>query len=199
MKNPIFKTAILKCQKTVSILKKGYEQERYRVAQVSNSFLGQMQVRSIESYHIAEYRDERLQKPKPAPGRVKRLSPREEKLIMRYCKNYKNPELLAIVILAIETAMRQGEILSLRWENIDLTKRIAHLPDTKNGTSRDVPLTNTAKDTLIGLGVSTSCAVFKYTSRGLKSAWRTMIKSLLIEDLKFHDLRHEAISFIYPF
>ncbi len=184
-KNPQLKTALARYQKSISILKKGYEQEKYRISQVSNSPLGTMNLRSIDSHHIATYRDQRLQqlnkktgnaispstvrlemsllsnffdiariewgvikdnpvknvrKPKPAPGRTRRLTPREERKIMRYCHDYKNQELIAIIELALETAMRQGEILGLQWQNIDFFKRVAHLPDTKNGTSRDVPL-----------------------------------------------------------
>lgn len=50
----------------------------------------------------------------------------------------------SIIWLAVETAMRRGEIVSLRWEHIDLKRRVAHLPATKNGTSRDVPLSSRA-------------------------------------------------------
>lgn len=57
----------------------------------------------------------------------------------------------AILTLAVETAMRRGEIAALRWENIDLGRRVAHLPETKNGNSRDVPLSSAALDVLAGL------------------------------------------------
>ncbi len=50
----------------------------------------------------------------------------------------------AIIRLAVETAMRRGEIVGLLWDNVDLKKRVAHLPETKNGTSRDVPLSSRA-------------------------------------------------------
>lgn len=50
----------------------------------------------------------------------------------------------AIIWLAVETAMRRGEIVSLRWEHVDLKRRVAHLPATKNGTARDVPLSSKA-------------------------------------------------------
>lgn len=50
----------------------------------------------------------------------------------------------AVLRLALETAMRRSEIVGLRWEHIDLAKRVAHLPDTKNGSSRDVPLSSRA-------------------------------------------------------
>jgi integrase len=50
----------------------------------------------------------------------------------------------AVIGLAIETAMRRSEIISLRWEHIDLKRRVAHLPATKNGSARDVPLSSRA-------------------------------------------------------
>lgn len=50
----------------------------------------------------------------------------------------------AIIRLAVETAMRRGEIVGLRWEHIDLQDRVAHLPKTKNGEQRDVPLSSKA-------------------------------------------------------
>lgn len=93
--------------------------------------------------------------------------------------------------------MRQGEILGLRWENINLMTRVLHLPETKNGTSRDIPLSQKAKETLLKMGVKNSGKVFTYTSPGLKTTWRTMLIKLKIEDLKFHDLRHEAISRLF--
>ncbi|EAW0671442.1 site-specific integrase, partial [Salmonella enterica] len=99
--------------------------------------------------------------------------------------------------LAIETAMRQGEILSLRWEHIDLQHGVAHLPLTKNGSSRDVPLSRKARQLLQGMTVALTGSVFNYTSSGFKSAWRVALQRLSIIDLHFHDLRHEAISRLF--
>jgi len=226
----------------ISILKKGYAQEKYRIEQISRSFLGAKIVREVTSVDIATYRDNRLQeinpktgkplssstvrlemsllsnffdisriewgicesnpvanvrKPKIPPGRDRRLTPREDRLILRYCHNHVNPELYSIVVLALETAMRQGEILRLQWEHLNLKSRVAHLPETKNGTKRDVPLSIKAQAALIRLGVKTNGRVFSYTPEGLKSTWRFMLVKLGIEDLHFHDLRHEAISRLF--
>lgn len=226
----------------ISILKKGFPQEKYRIQQISRSFLGRKIPKNITSVDIATYRDYRLQeinqktkkplspatvrlelsllsnffdigriewgicetnpvsnvrKPKCPPGRDRRLTPREERLILRYCFNHVNPELYSIVVLALETAMRQGEILSLAWEHINLKSRIAHLPETKNGTKRDIPLSIKARDALIRLGVNSKGKVFHYTPAGLKSSWRFMLIKLCITDLHFHDMRHEAISRLF--
>jgi integrase/predicted RNase H-like HicB family nuclease len=135
-----------------------------------------------------------VRKPKLPAGRDRRITAREERMLMRYCTKSGNAQLKAIIQLALETAMRQGEILALRWEQINLKSRIAHLPDTKNGSRRDVPLTMLARDIIIAQGVKTSGPVFTYTSSGLKSTWRFMVKRLAIDNLHFHDLRHEAIS-----
>ncbi|MEQ0770896.1 site-specific integrase [Paraburkholderia tropica] len=57
----------------------------------------------------------------------------------------------SIIWLAVETAMRRGEIVSLRWEHVDLKRRVAHLPATKNGNARDVPLSSRAVSVLQAL------------------------------------------------
>ncbi|RJL50248.1 site-specific integrase, partial [Pectobacterium carotovorum] len=142
---------------------------------------------------------EHVRKPAVSSGRVRRLTSQEERGLTRYFRG-KKPELLAIFRLAIETAMRQGEILSLRWENIDLRLGIAHLPLTKNGSARDVPLSSKARQILKEIsdqGHHATGSVFTYTSSGFKSAWRIALQSLLIDDLHFHDLRHEAISRLF--
>lgn len=139
----------------------------------------------------------KVRKPKLPPGRDRRITWGEERRIMRAASAHRNPEIYSIISLALETAMRQGEILALEWENIDLRKRIAHLPMTKNGEPRNVPLSLGAVSALTRLGVKASGKVFGYTQDGFKSAWRTLIKRLGVENLHFHDLRHEAVSRLF--
>jgi len=226
----------------VSILKKGYQQERYRIDQISRAPIGELVLRQITSVDVAAYRDARLQatnqktgkiisaatvrlelsllsnlfdiariewgycddnpvknvrKPKVPPGRDRRLTPREDRLILRYAHQHSNQELYSIIVLALETAMRQGEILGLRWEDINFKTRVAHLPITKNGAKRDVPLSLRARDALMRLGVKPAGKVFGYSANGLKSTWRFMMQRLEIGDLHFHDLRHEACSRLF--
>ncbi|HEY3432574.1 MAG TPA: site-specific integrase [Rhodocyclaceae bacterium] len=138
---------------------------------------------------------ERIRKPKTPPGRTRRMTPAEERRLIKAALKHPNPELYAIIVLALETSMRQGEILGLRWENVSWRKRTVFLPDTKNGDPREVPLSIKAYGILkTHLTPRAEGRVFHYTSNGLKSSWRYMIQSLEIEDLHFHDLRHCAIS-----
>lgn len=134
-----------------------------------------------------------VRKPKIGKGRERRLSKKEEKIISNDFETY-DYELYVIFHIAIESAMRQGEILSLDWKNINLSVGTAHLPETKNGTWRDVPLSKKARELLLTLEPQARGRVFKFTSNSLKSKWRKRIKELGIVDLRFHDLRHEAIS-----
>ncbi|EEE1598422.1 site-specific integrase [Salmonella enterica] len=139
---------------------------------------------------------ELVRKPKIAGGRDRRLTSQEERRLSRYFRE-QNPALYTIFHLAIETAMRQGEILSLQWEHIDIQHGVAHLPHTKNGSTRDVPLSRKARRLLQDMGIAMTGAVFNYTSAGVKSAWRTALQRLNIQNLHFHDLRHEAISRLF--
>lgn len=137
-----------------------------------------------------------VRKPKPNKGRDRRISTREEKTINKHLLE-NNLEMWGIFNLALETAMRQGEILGLRWENINLSLGEAYLPDTKNGTARYVPLSKVAREIFLGMNPLLKGRVFSYTSNGFKSRWRKTMEKLKIDDLHFHDTRHEAISRLF--
>jgi len=94
---------------------------------------------------------------------------------------------------AIETAMRAGEIISLTDETVDRKKRVATLPKTKNGTLRKVPLSSRAIELLDELPEFEG-GLFGLTSRQLDANFRAARGRAEIEDLTFHDSRHEAIT-----
>ncbi len=94
--------------------------------------------------------------------------------------------------------MRQGEIVSLDWKHIDLKKRIAYLPETKNGEPRGVPLSTSAIATFRSLPGSTTGKVFPgVTTEAIKRAFMRACQRAEIEDFHFHDLRHEATSRLF--
>lgn len=135
-----------------------------------------------------------IRKPGNGKGRERRLSEAERQQLLEKCIKSKNAWLRGAVELALETAMRQGEILGLRWENVDLKAGIALLPQTKNGEARAVPLTHAALDTLKALPRSINGLVFPLGRMTLYKAFSRATRRAGIEDLTFHDLRHEALS-----
>ncbi|MBU2762884.1 site-specific integrase [Acidithiobacillus caldus] len=140
---------------------------------------------------------ELVRKPKLPQGRERRLVDDEEARLLEACHKV-NPELAAIVQIAIETGMRQGEILGMTWNNVSVTKRQVFLPDTKNGTSRTVPLSLKAATILGGLPRKDAGGpVFSYTADGMRASWAKALKRAGIEGLTFHDLRHEATSRLF--
>jgi len=98
------------------------------------------------------------------------------------------------VQLALATAMRRGELLSLRWEHVDLQNRTAFLPDTKNGDSRTVPLSTAAVQVLAGLPRHICGAVFPVKFFTLDAAFKRGVRRAGLDDVRFHDLRRTAIT-----
>jgi integrase len=98
------------------------------------------------------------------------------------------------VILALETAMRRGELLSLRWENIDYSKRTAFLQLTKNGDSRTVPLSTRAIKTLQALPISIDGRVLPINFAALETNFKRARERAKLENLRIHDLRHTAVT-----
>jgi integrase len=99
-----------------------------------------------------------------------------------------------IVQIALETAMRRSEVLGLAWRNVDLNKRVAVLPDTKNGHRREVPLSSVAAKVLADLPRSVDGQVFPVTAAALKKVYERAVVRAGLVDLTFHDLRRTATS-----
>lgn len=96
-------------------------------------------------------------------------------------------------LLAIETALRAGELVALAWSRVDLERRTLFLPLTKNGHSRTVPLSSEALR-LLGRLPREGEAVLGLQSSQLDALFRKAKSRALIEDLHFHDTRREALS-----
>ena len=147
-----------------------------------------------------------IRRPEPGKFRDRRFEDGEEARLLKaledhpkegdkkYRQGTRNPWIKPLVVLAIETAMRRGELFSIEWKNVDLRKQTIFLPDTKNGDSRIVPLSRVAVALLDSLPRSVDGKVFQTTPDALKKAWGRACTSAKIEDLHFHDLRHEATS-----
>ena len=134
-----------------------------------------------------------IRTPKNNLPRERRLKDGEFERLKITAEKSRSCYLRPIAILAIETAMRRGEILGLRWEHIDLEQKTAVLPMTKNGSSRWVPSSDEA--------VSNLSAASKYEERpfpltdvAFRQAWDRLRKQATITDLTLHELLHETIS-----
>lgn len=100
----------------------------------------------------------------------------------------------AAYLFAIETGMRAGEICSLEWRYVN--ERHVHLPRTKNGHVRDVPLSVEARRIIEQLRSLTGDeeTVFRVSTASLDALFRKAKRLALIEDLHFHDTRREALT-----
>jgi len=137
---------------------------------------------------------DQIKKPPSPKSRDRRLDDGEYERLEQASKLTKNQYIWPIVVFAIETGMRRGEILGLTWDNIDLKRRTAFLPLTKNGSSREVPLSTKAVCVLQQQRSRTGLHPFPVTSNAFRLAWDRLRGRAGLNDLRFHDLRHEAIS-----
>ena len=135
---------------------------------------------------------EMIRKPTMPPGRDRVLSAEEEARLLHELTptGRRNPIMQPLAIVAIETAMRRGELLGLLWEHIHLERRILFLPMTKNGQSRYVPLSERAAKTLKLLKTSLDTRVFPINIAAMEANFLRATRRAKLIDLHFHDLRH---------
>nr|WP_284634108.1 site-specific integrase [Escherichia coli] len=146
----------------------------YRVNVIKRHPIAERYMDDITTVDIANYRDQRLAQINPRTGR----------------QITGNTVRLELALLSSLFNIARVEWGTCRMNPVELV----NLPTTKNGAPRDVPLSRKARNYLQMLPTQLNGNIFSYTSSGFKSAWRTALQELKIENLHFHDLRHEAIS-----
>lgn len=134
--------------------------------------------------------------PDDAAPRKRRLEGRDAEQLFKAIGSRSGWYLRPLIVLATETGMRRGELLSIRWVDVDLSNRIVRVLKTKSGHPRIVPLTPTAIRTLSEME-RTEGRVFPISSNAVRLAWERLRKRAGLEDLRFHDLRHEAVSRLF--
>ena len=150
-----------------------------------------------------------IRRPSTTKGRKRRLTPDEaQKLLSVLQAGGRRPDgtfdggarnhwIAPIVELALETAMRQGELLKLEWRDVNLSARTAQLHDTKNGEARTVPLSSHAVQVLSQLPRSITGRVFPLTKSAVQQAFHRACIRAGLADMRFHDLRHEGVSRLF--
>lgn len=152
---------------------------------------------------------------KTNPARIKRLTednererlltPAEQKRLLAACRASDEPHLYAFVVCAMSSGARAGELLGLRWKDVDLEHGVARLTKTKNDTGRAVPMRGHALQLLQAMKEEAKVVdlhgddfVFKnatgFAPFYYRKAWQEVIAAAKLKDFRFHDLRHLAAS-----
>ncbi|MEW8506894.1 MAG: site-specific integrase [Candidatus Thiodiazotropha sp.] len=157
----------------------------------------------------------KVSKVKEPRGRVRFLSEDEKKpsgeiiegertRLLKSCRNSRNSYLYPVVVLALSTGMRQGEIMKLTWDDVDLNLGRITLHETKNDERRVVPLVGLSLELLkehakirpIDTPLLFPGKNKKKVPMDLRTPWLTALKEADIQDFRFHDLRHSAASYL---
>src|SRR3954451_11711209 len=131
--------------------------------------------------------------PEPSKGRNRRLGDEELDRLWNAAKRARAWYVGPIVELALETGMRRGELLSLKWSEIALFARLVRVATSKNGHPRIMPLSPRAVEVLRAIQRKGEL-VFPISAFAFRQAWDRLTKRAGVVNLRFHDLRHEAIS-----
>lgn len=155
-------------------------------------------------------------KPKVNNKRVRYLQDEERERLLTACRASENPDLYLVVMLAISTGMRRGEIMNMRWETINFyedrgfAKLRLGAEATKNSTARSVLIASHAftlvkqrraslttpetANSLVGLVFPSS--INPKNAVDLRAPWEAALKAAEVSDFRFHDLRHTAASYM---
>ncbi|ASU38164.1 integrase [Herbaspirillum sp. meg3] len=147
-----------------------------------------------------------IRKPSGSKARDRRLRPGEYEKILATLASTKNPFAAPAFQLAIETCLRQGALFSLKWEWINLSTRLISIPITSRGADNKsipavLPLSNHAIQVLTELRSRAPCKtngrVLDTSVNAVICIWKRSLKKLEIDDLRWHDLRHEGVTRLF--
>jgi integrase len=146
-----------------------------------------------------------ISKKKEARGRVRFLSDEERDRLLEACQDSKWSALHTLVSLAISTGARRGELIALKWADVDLKAARAVVHDSKNGDARTLPIVGKALPALRALklnGSAHSTWVFQQPSglpgpyENFDHHWIAALEAAGIDNFRFHDLRHTCASYL---
>ncbi|MFY0632909.1 MAG: tyrosine-type recombinase/integrase [Vannielia sp.] len=144
----------------------------------------------------------KVRKPKTPQARERRLAAGELEALLGACDGVRNDWLRPIISLAVETGMRRGEILDVCWGDLCEETATLRIPVTKTGQPRRIPLTEGAANVFQSIRPARPdmrAKVFSVSPNAVRQCWERLKRKVaaelpVITDLRFHDLRHEAVS-----
>jgi integrase len=159
---------------------------------------------AVREWHwISDNPLSRVSKKAEPRGRVRYLADDERAALLQRCRKSEYKPLYLIVLFALTTGMRRGELLGLRWQDIDLERRVAVLHNTKNGDRRSVVIVPEVVELLREHGKVRKLGSDQvFVSDGpsevslFDTAWYKALQEAKIRDFRFHDLRHTAASYL---
>lgn len=132
-------------------------------------------------------------------GRVRFLSDAERERLLDACRASKWPRLYLLVMLALTTGARRGELLSMKWADVDLERAVAHVGRSKNGDAKSLPLMPAVISEMRRFVGAAHQPVFS-SPRSINKvftfepSWHAALKAAGIKAFRFHDLRHSCAS-----
>ncbi|MGD9639444.1 MAG: tyrosine-type recombinase/integrase [Alphaproteobacteria bacterium] len=147
---------------------------------------------------------QKIKKLKEPRGRVRFLSQDEKNALLKACKESASHHLYSIVYLALSTGARHGEIVNLKWKQVDFSRKVITLYETKNGEIRVLPIVGNTYDLMLELYNSKNAKsdlIFPSYNNinkptNIRTAWEIALEKAGIEDFRFHDLRHSTASYL---
>ncbi len=141
---------------------------------------------------------DQIRLPEESKPRERRLNAGEADLLAAALNTKSALYLKPFLTLAVETGMRRGELLSIRWTEVDLEAMTVRVSHTKNGHPRRIPLTPRAVETLRAMSRESEL-VFQQSANAVRLAWERLRQRAGLTDLRMHDLRHEAVSRFFEY
>ena len=137
---------------------------------------------------------ERVRIPPKAPQAIRRITQKQQIKLLSTCLETGRKDIHLIVLIALRTALRRSEILSLNWKDIDLDNRLITIHHTKNGHYRTLPIAKDLHLQLLKSRRAEEGMLFTLSANALRLAFDRIRAKADLKDIRFHDLRHEAIS-----
>ena len=154
------------------------------------SCIKHMYNKAVEWGYLRDNNLRHVKKFREPPKRMRYLTKKEINHLLCHCAGHVRP----IVVMALNTGMRKGELLRLRWQNVDLKNRLVFVPNSKNHESRTIPINDMLFEELKELGQQhPNQYVFSHSDgkpyRDIKDGFSAALKRANIDNFRFHDLR----------